>query len=92
MKNKNAKKRAPLNSEQLLKREKRTFKTKIRNIFTGSGFTYIPTNDQEMTIGLRKVEIDSVFIYENIWLVCEDTVKTSNIRDHIRTKMRLLVK
>ena len=86
MKNKNAKKRAPLNSEQLLKREKRTFKTKIRNIFTGSGFTYIPTNDQEMTIGLRKVEIDSVFIYENIWLVCEDTVKTSNIRDHIRTK------
>ena len=85
MKNKNAKKRAPLNSEQLLKREKRTFKTKIRNIFTGSGFTYIPTNDQEMTIGLRKVEIDSVFIYENIWLVCEDTVKTSNIRDHIRT-------
>lgn len=86
MKNKNAKKRAPLNSEQLLKREKRTFKTKIRNIFTGSGFRYIPTNDQEMTIGLRKVEIDSVFIYENIWLVCEDTVKTSNIRDHIRTK------
>lgn len=86
MKNKNGKKRAPLNSEQLLKREKRTFKTKIRNIFTGSGFTYIPTNDQEMTIGLRKVEIDSLFIYENIWLVCEDTVKTSNIRDHIRTK------
>lgn len=86
MKNKNAKKRTPLNSEQLLKREKRTFKTKIRNIFTGSGFTYIPTNDQEMIIGLRKVEIDSVFIYENIWLVCEDTVKTSNIRDHIRTK------
>lgn len=86
MKNKNAKKRTPLNSEQLLKREKRTFKTKIRNIFTGCGFTYIPTNDQEMIIGLRKVEIDSVFIYENIWLVCEDTVKTSNIRDHIRTK------
>lgn len=86
MKNKNAKKRAPLNSEQLLKREKRTFKTKIRNIFTGSGFTYIPTNDQEMIIGLRKVEIDSIFIYENIWLVCEDTVRTSNIRDHIRIK------
>lgn len=86
MKNKNVKKRAPLNSEQLLKREKRAFKTKIRNIFTGSGFTYIPTNDQEMTIGLRNVEIDSLFIYENIWLVCEDTVKTSNIRDHIRIK------
>lgn len=86
MKIKNEKKRAPLTPEQLLKREKRTFKIKIRNIFTGSGFTYIPTNDHEMKIGLRNVEIDSVFIYENIWLVCEDTVKTSNIRDHIRTK------
>lgn len=82
----NKKKRTPLTPEQLLKREKRTFKTKIRNIFTGAGFTYIPTNDKEMTIGLRKVEIDSLFIYENIWLVCEDTVKTSNIRDHIRIK------
>lgn len=82
----NTKKRTPLTPEQLLKREKRTFKTKIRNIFTGAGFTYIPTNDKEMTIGLRKVEIDSLFIYENIWLVCEDTVKTSNIRDHIRIK------
>lgn len=39
-----------------------------------------------MTIGLRKVEIDSLFIRENIWLVCEDTIKTSEIRDHIRTK------
>ena len=66
--NKKAKKRVPLTPEQLLKREKRAFKTKIRNIFTGAGFKYIPTNDHEMSIGLRKVEVDSLFIHENIWL------------------------
>lgn len=85
-KNKKTKKRKPLTSEQLLKREKKLFKTKIRNIFTGAGFKYVPTNDHEMTIGLRTIEVDSLFIYENIWLVCEDTVKTTDIRDHIRTK------
>lgn len=76
----------PPTEEQLLKREKTAFKRKIRNIFVGAGFKYIPTNDNEMVIGLRTVEIDSLFIYENIWLLCEDTVKTTDIRDHIRTK------
>lgn len=85
-KTKKTKKRIPLTDEQLLKREKKSFKTKIRNIFTGAGFKYLPTNDHEMVIGLRKVEIDSLFIYENIWLLCEDTIKTSEIREHIRTK------
>ena len=46
----------------------------------------MPINDHEMVIGFRKVEIDSLFIFENIWLLCEDTVKTTNIKDHIRTK------
>ncbi len=46
----------------------------------------MPTNDQEMYIGFRKVEVDALFLYENVWLICEDTVKTTNIRDHIRTK------
>lgn len=83
---KKGKKRKPLTPEQQLARIKLAFKKKIRNIFVGAGFVYIPTNDHEMNIGLRKVEIDSLFIYKNIWLLCEDTVKTTNIRDHIRTK------
>ena len=83
---KKSKKRKPLTPEQQLARTKTAFKRKIRNIFTGVGFSYVPTNDHEMNVGLRKVEIDSLFIYKNIWLLCEDTVKTTNIRDHIRTK------
>lgn len=81
-----SRKKKPLTNEQKLRRQKAAFKRKIRNIFTGAGFNYIPTNDHEMTIGLRRVEVDSLFIYENIWLLCEDTIKTSDIRDHIRTK------
>ena len=83
---KNKKKKAPLTPEQLLKRQKATFKRKIRNTFSGAGFKYIPTNDKQIHIGCRDVEIDSLFIYDNIWLVCEDTVQTTNIKDHIRTK------
>lgn len=75
-----------LTVEQLEKRAKRAFKNKIIKIFTEAGFQHIPTNNQEMYIGLRKVEIDALFIYENVWLICEDTVKTTNIRDHIRSK------
>lgn len=84
--NKKSTKRKPLTQEQIDKRTKTVFKRKIRNIFTGMGFTYVPTNDHEMVIGLRKVEIDALFIFENIWLLCEDTIKSANIKEHIRTK------
>ena len=82
---KSTKKRVPT-AEQLEKRAKRAFKKKIVKTFTDAGFQYIPTNDQEMYIGLRKVEVDALFIYENVWLICEDTITTANIREHIRKK------
>ena len=86
MKNETVKKRRPLTQEQIDKRAKAAFKRKIRNVFTGMGFSYVSTNDHEMIIGLRKLEIDALFIYQNIWLLCEDTTKSANIKDHIRTK------
>lgn len=85
-KSKKSIKKKPLTQEQIEKRQKTLFKQKIRKIFTETGFSYVPTNDHEMAIGLRKLEIDALFIYENIWLLCEDTVKSVNIKDHIRTK------
>ena len=85
MKSSRKKKSLPT-KEQQLKRQKASFKRKIRNMFIGAGFSYIPTNDKEMYIGHRKVEIDALFIFENVWLICEDTVQTTNIKDHIRDK------
>lgn len=90
-KTKTRKRKTSSNSEQSLKREKQKFKNKIKNIFTGSKFTYVPTNDHEMQIGSRKVEIDSLFIYENVWLICEDTTIKDNFRDHIRTKNEAII-
>lgn len=83
---KKTKKRTPLTEAQQLARAKSAHKKKIKNIFVGAGFTYIPVNDHEVTIGFRKVEVDSLFIFENIWLLCEDTVKKVDMKDHIRTK------
>ena len=84
MKNNRSKK--SLTPEKIEKREKAAFKTKIRNIFVGTGFQYIRTRGHNIVIGNREEEIDSMFIYENIWILCEDTIKTTDIRDHIRTK------
>jgi len=85
-KKKTTKKNVPITEEQQLKRVQSKLKRKIRNIFSGAGFEYIPTNNHNMKIGLREIEVDSLYIYENIWLICEDTVKTRDIREHIRTK------
>lgn len=79
-------KKGPPTPEQKLKQQQTTLKRNIRNTFTGAGFKYIPTNNRQIHIGHRDVEIDSLFIYENIWLICEDTVKTSNVTEHIQTK------
>jgi len=76
----------PITKEQIEARIRSAFKRKIHTIFTGAGFSYVPTNDHEIKIGNRTVEIDALFIYKNIWLLCEDTIGTQNKRDHIRTK------
>lgn len=68
-----------LSPEQIEKRLKLALKKKIVKTFTDIGFQYIPTNDHEMFIGHRNVEVDALFIYENIWLICEDTVTTANV-------------
>jgi DGQHR domain-containing protein len=73
--------------KQLEQRKKIAFKRKIRNIFTGSGFAYVSTNDHHMQIGLRMVEVDSLFIYENVIILCEDTcTEAKDWKDHVRTK------
>lgn len=86
MKKTKAKKKTLTQEEQKERLSKLAFKRKIRNIFVETGFEYIPTGGHEFNIGLRKEEIDSLFIYENIWLLCEDTIKSGTDNDHIRTK------
>lgn len=78
--------RKPLSAAQRLAIEQRTFRGRITRIFTSMGFHYFPTLNHELKVGLRKVELDYLFVYENVWLICEDTISKSDIKDHIRKK------
>lgn len=84
----NSKKRKPISEKQVEsdKKVNRIFKNKIRKLFLSAGFQQIKTENHHFKIGYRKAEIDCLFIYENILIVCEDTSTTSNIKDHIRKK------
>lgn len=74
-------------AEKQKKREARQFRNKIRNIFKISGFEYLNTEGKHIRIGYRTVEIDFVFIYQNVILLCEDTTtQPREIKDHIRKK------
>ena len=73
--------------QQLIKKKKEnSFRRKIRTTFVDSGFTYFPTINKEFKIGNRIVELDYLFMYENIILVCEDTCAGKKDKDHIRKK------
>ena len=68
------------------KKAEKTFKKKIRTTISGSGFEYFSTEFKEFKIGNRVVELDYLFVYENIILICEDTCGKKKDKDHIRKK------
>lgn len=85
-----AKKKKKLTEEEkAIRRRDRAFRRKIHATFTNAGFTYINTLNKEVIIGKRKVEIDAVFFFENIILICEDTRTTVKPKDHIRNKQEM---
>lgn len=71
---------------QLEKRKELAFRKKIRTSFTDAGFTYFSTLDKHFAIGTRTVELDYLFLYENIIVICEDNTKQKKDIDHIRNK------
>lgn len=71
---------------QLKKRKVLAFRKKNRSSFTDAGFTYFSTLDKHFPIGTRTVELDYLFLYENIIVICEDNTKQKKDIDHIRNK------
>lgn len=79
-----AKKRKKKTKEELARaRRNRIFKSKIRTTFTSAGFLRLKTENKHNKIGNRVIEIDEVFVYKNIMLICEDTGTTANSIEHI---------
>ncbi len=67
----------------------------IRKTFTDMGFEYINTNGNHFEISYKKMELDKIFIYENIIIFCEETCKNEKDKEHIRKKQetfRVLLK
>lgn len=73
--------------EQKAKRKTRQFKNKIKYVFIMSGFNYVNSENHHVKIGYRDIELDAIFFYQNIMVICEDTGSGSeHIKDHVRKK------
>lgn len=81
--------RKPLTKEQRQKREQSAFARRIQTTFKNAGFVYVPTKDVEHKFGNKTGELDQVFVFENVILICEDTIATSSARDHLKNKKLL---
>lgn len=76
---------SPIEKKQQM--DQRIFGSKIKSIFRNLWFQYIKTNWIERFFGDKKWELDYIFLYENIIIVCEDTIsKTSEVKDHLKNK------
>lgn len=72
--------------ELVKKKKEAAFKKKIKTTFVDAGFEYLHTEGKEFKIGHRVVELDYLFIDDNIILICEDTCGNSKDKEHIRKK------
>lgn len=82
----NTEAKKPLTEEQKRKKKEAAFRLKIRTTFVSAGFSYLPSNGKEFKIGHRVVELDHLFVYDNVVLICEDTCGKGKDKDHIRKK------
>lgn len=69
-------KKPKLTKEQKIENKKRSeFRKQIKNIFTFSGFKSLRVG-RNFYLGGKPNELDHCFIYENIIIICEDTLKS----------------
>lgn len=80
------KKKAKLSKKEIQQnRLKKAFQKKIIATFKSAGFEYISCENVHKKFGLKFGEVDFVFIYNNIILICEDTIHNNdNIKEHMK--------
>jgi len=77
------KKKVPLTDQQ---KKQNKLRKSIQSFIKSMGFEYLRTEGKNKVFGGQQGELDSVYLFENIVLVCEDTIITTDIKDHIRKK------
>ena len=77
--------------EQLQKREQAAFRRRIINTFKSAGFLYLSVNGKVRRFGRKIGELDAAFLFQNILLICEDTITTQHdsIKTHLKNKKLL---
>lgn len=81
------KKKQKLTKEQMVENKKRNaFSKQIEEIFVFSGFKKIIVNGKQFQLGCRQNELDNCFIYENIIIICEDTIREIKNREKAEMK------
>lgn len=76
-------KKVPLTPQKKLQIK---FHKQTLELFKGMGFEFIRTEGDHKEFGGLKGELDSVFVYENIILICEETIGKNKPNDHLRKK------
>ena len=67
--------------------EKRKHTQEIQSIFTKAGFSRVPNiADKEIEFKGRKGDFDDVFVYQNIIVLVEYTVKSKELGEHLLPK------
>ena len=67
-------------------KQSRKFSRRVKFIFSLAGFSFLDSEGYDFKIGHRAGELDAIFYYQNIILICEYTSRKNNIKDHIRSK------
>lgn len=82
------KKKKVYSAQEIAQRKKeQALRRKIRTTFCSAGFEHFKTDHIEHVIGFRKIEVDWVFLFENIMLVCEDTTTgEKHASEHLQNK------
>lgn len=71
--------------EKLQKRTQQKYRNDVKSIFINAGFARLEVEGTEFVFKGRTGEIDKLFVYENILIVCEDTC-INKPSDHLLKK------
>ncbi|VIO80176.1 DGQHR domain-containing protein [Bradyrhizobium ivorense] len=86
-KRKKNKKKSLSPAEKELNRIKRTHFREVRSIFSTCGFKRIQgASDKEFTFDGTTSDLDDIFVYENVIVLCECTAAQNNISEHLKKK------
>jgi DGQHR domain-containing protein len=85
---KGRKAKKPLTPEQVKAKVQSDHVKLVRALFRGSGFKRVEgVSDKEFTFDNQTTDVDDVFIYENVILVCEYTASQSaGVGSHLKNK------